>query len=198
MRILAILTASSLLALATTLPAAEQPAPLPESAGTAQLGPQARALIQTLGARLLGELGAAMRDGGPVAAVGVCQTRAPVISAAVGDEAGWQVGRTSERVRNPANAPDAWEAAVLKQFAERKAAGESLASMRYAEVVQIDGQKTYRYMQAIPVGAPCLACHGSDLTPELVQAIDKAYPADQARGYAVGDLRGAFTLQRPL
>jgi len=53
-------------------------------------------------------------------------------------------------------------------------------------------------MQAIPVGEPCLACHGKNLKPEVAAKIDQLYPKDQARGYDLGQLRGAFTLRRTL
>lgn len=188
MRILAILTTSAAL-LAAGPVAAES---------TSSYAAEARGMIQQLSTSLLGELGTALADGGPVNAIGFCQTRAPAIAAEVSDGSDWTVGRTSDRIRNPANAPDLWEQRVLAQFQSRKDAGESLAGMRYAEVVDADGRLSYRYMQAIPLGEPCLACHGSTLDPALVEAIDKAYPEDQARGYAAGDLRGAFTLQRPL
>ena len=44
----------------------------------------------------------------------------------------------------------------------------------------------------------CLACHGprESQSPELRTALERDYPHDAATGYAVGELRGAFTLQR--
>jgi hypothetical protein len=53
-------------------------------------------------------------------------------------------------------------------------------------------------MKAIPTGEVCLACHGSDITPEVAAAIDERYPDDMARGYSLGDVRGAFSLSKPL
>ncbi|MOA58455.1 hypothetical protein D3C78_1828600 [compost metagenome] len=53
-------------------------------------------------------------------------------------------------------------------------------------------------MKAIPTGEPCLACHGQQIKPELAAVIDQRYPQDQARGFALGELRGAFTLRRSL
>ena len=108
------------------------------------------------------------------------------------------MGRTSLKTRNPNNAPDAWEARILEQFEALKAAGNPIDGMAYAEVVDTDGEKTYRFMKAIPTQEVCLACHGTDINPELAKAIDEAYPEDQARGYSAGDIRGAFTLSKPL
>ena len=162
-------------------------------------GQQAQVIVQQFATTLKGELQQAMKSGGPANAVGVCKEQAPAIAASLAEQTGWEVGRTSLKPRNAAlNAPDAWEQGVLKQFEDRKAAGQPVAGMTYAEVVQSDSGEAYRYMQAIPTAEVCLACHGSDIEPGLAESIDQAYPDDQARGYAVGDIRGAFTLSKPL
>jgi hypothetical protein len=36
------------------------------------------------------------------------------------------------------------------------------------------------------------------LKPEVVEKLDKYYPDDKARGFQVGDLRGAFTIRQPM
>jgi hypothetical protein len=129
----------------------------------------------------------------------VCKERAPAIAASLAEQTGWEVGRTSLKLRNVAlNTPDIWEQRVLKQFEDRKAAGQPVAGMTYAEVVETEDGTAYRYMQAIPTAQVCLACHGDNIEPGLAESIDQAYPDDQARGYAVGDIRGAFTLSKPL
>jgi len=162
-------------------------------------GQQASVITQQFATTLKGELQQAMKSGGPAQAVDVCKEKAPAIAASLAEQTGWAVGRTSQKPRNAAlNSPDAWEQRVLKQFHDRKAAGQPVPGMTYAEVVRSDSGKTYRYMQAIPTAEVCLACHGSNIEPGLAESIDQAYPDDQARGYAVGDIRGAFTLSKPL
>jgi hypothetical protein len=94
--------------------------------------------------------------------------------------------------------PDGWETGVLESFEERKAAGEPVDTMAFAEVVEVDGAKQFRFMKAIPTGQVCLACHGTEITPEVKVALDEQYPGDQARGYSLGDIRGAFSLSKPL
>lgn len=158
-----------------------------------QLAAEGAALIPPFQQQLLETVQAAMRDGGPAKAVEACQLLAPQI-ASQHSQAPWSVGRTALKVRNPDNAPDAWERQVLEQFAARAAAGEPLQEIRHAQVV--DGQ--FRLMKAIPTGEACLACHGSAIKPELAAVIDQRYPGDQARGFALGDLRGAFSLRRNL
>jgi L-lactate utilization protein LutC len=168
-------------------------------ADTALDSQQAHEIIQQFATTLKGELQQAMKSGGPTNAVGVCKERAPAIAASLAEQTGWEVGRTSLKMRNAAlNTPDIWEQRVLKQFEDRKAAGQPVAGMTYAEVVETDDGTAYRYMQAIPTEQVCLACHGGNIEPGLAESIDQAYPDDQARGYAVGDIRGAFTLSKPL
>jgi hypothetical protein len=160
---------------------------------------EAKALIKEFATTLQGELQAAMKGGGPTNAIGVCRDRAPAIAADLANRSGWEVGRTSLKVRNQSlNLPDAWEAGVLKSFDERKAAGEPLDAMAFGEVVEGDGGKRFRFMKAIPTVEVCLACHGSSITPEVTATLDEHYPGDQARGYALGDVRGAFSLSKPL
>lgn len=51
------------------------------------------------------------------------------------------------------------------------------------------------YMRAIVMQPQCLACHGSAVAKPLKQAIAEKYPNDQATGFEVGDLRGAFLIK---
>lgn len=159
---------------------------------------RARALIKSFSQSLQGRLSDAIAESGPVHAVSVCHTDAPRIAAEQEAASGWQVARTSLKVRNPDNEPDAWEQQVLKSFAERMAAGEDPAGIDRVEVVEQDGREILRYMKAIPTGQICVTCHGEDLESDLAQRIDELYPHDQARGFEVGELRGAFTLSKPL
>jgi len=144
------------------------------------------------------ELQTSMQEGGPVNAVSVCNLIAPAIANTYSVRNGWEVGRTSLRLRNPNNAPDAWERSVLEAFEERKLAGEDPAQMEFHEVVRVDGDKQLRYMKAIPTSRPCLACHGEALDSIVKARLEKLYPHDQALGYREGDIRGAFTVTQPL
>lgn len=144
------------------------------------------------------ELQAGMQDGGPVNAISVCNLTAPGIANTYSVRHGWDVGRTSLKLRNPANAPDAWERSVLESFEERKLAGENPATMEHHEVVRQNGSKEFRYMKAIPTGKICLVCHGEQVDSVAMQRIEALYPNDQAVGFREGDIRGAFTITQPL
>lgn len=157
---------------------------------------ESRVRVKAFAGNLKGELQAAIKDGGPLHAIPVCNVEAPRIALDLSQPAQWTVGRTSHKLRNPDNAPDEWEAVVLDEFQRRAAAGESLKTMEHAEAVEDDGGRTYRYMKAIPVGEVCLTCHGSDIDPELKARIESFYPEDRATGFSSGELRGAFTVSR--
>jgi len=153
-------------------------------------------------AELKGELVKGMKAGGPVTAIGVCHTLAPAIAEKHSQKSGWDVGRTSLRLRNPDNAPDAWEEMVLQQFEERRSKGEGPDTLAYAEVVEENGEQYYRFMKGIVMPPmeklPCLKCHGENLDQTTAAKLDALYPQDQARGYKAGQVRGAFTLKKKL
>lgn len=132
---------------------------------------------------------AGMKADGPEAAINLCNTYAPEI-AKLNSKDGWEVGRTSLKIRNLNNAPNTWETDVLNTFEKQVAAGVDIATLEAS--TRQNGQ--FRYMKAIPVGGPCVICHGETLAPAIKARIDTLYPEDQARGYLLGQLRGAFTL----
>ena len=158
---------------------------------------RSRLLAQQLGTELKAELTSALANAGPTGAIGVCRTRAPEIAARLSRESGALVSRTALRVRNPANAPDDLQHAILEQFADDLAAGRTEMPLEAAVEINRGGKIEHRYMRAIPMDAMCLACHGQQLAPAVAAAIAKAYPEDQATGFEQGQLRGAFSVIWP-
>jgi hypothetical protein len=156
----------------------------------------ARAAIKDLGDKLKAELTRALKESGPVAAISVCRTVAPAVAQEASSAHSLAVSRTALKVRNPANAPDAFERKVLQDFLARAAEGTDLNMLEHAETVGEGEAVEYRYMKAIPAAAePCLTCHGSAIAPDLKAEIDRLYPQDQATGFKAGDLRGAFSVR---
>ena len=152
----------------------------------------AKAAMKQLGGSLKAELQAAMKDGGPISAISVCNKRAPEIASDVSSEKGLEIGRVSLRNRNPSNAAEGWKKAVLEDFEARKAAGESPDKLVFREIAEVNGDREFRMMKAIPAEKICLTCHGTSIDPGLAAEIDSLYPGDKARGFSEGDLRGAF------
>ena len=144
------------------------------------------------------ELVSAMKAGGPLKAIPVCNEKAPQITLTASDSSGWRVGRTSHKLRNPNNAPDDWERTTMEAFLKQRAEGADPKSLEKAEITDIDGKKAFRFMKAIPTAEACVICHGSKISDEVSSKLNELYPEDQARGFKPGDLRGAFTLVKYL
>jgi len=159
---------------------------------------ESRQITQKFAAGLKGELKAAMNKGGPVNAIQVCNTKAIKMTETASKQNGVALSRTSLKLRNQNNAPEAWQKAVLQQFAERKSKGESPKKMEFSETIEVDGKKQFRYMKAMGIAKPCLHCHGENALPAVEAKLTKLYPDDKARGYNVGDIRGAIILTKEL
>lgn len=157
----------------------------------------AREMTKSFATELQSTLLAAIEADGPASAIGVCKHAAPQIAAAQASE-GWTLSRTALRVRNPGNAPTVWQRDVLLSWQAQLDAGEveDVASLEWFELH--DGQ--LRYMRAIPLGGVCLGCHGpvEQISDEVKAALAEQYPEDQATGFEVGQLRGAFVVTGPL
>ncbi|SMH29854.1 DUF3365 domain-containing protein [Maritimibacter sp. HL-12] len=172
---------------------------LASDADVEALKAEAAGLMKSFGDTLRGELVAAIEAGGPVKAISVCNEAAPAIAESVSADSGWSVGRSSHRLRNPDNAPDAFTAAAIDDFLAREAAGEAVDSLATAAVVEEDGKRVFHIVKAIPTGEPCVACHGGDnVKDEVVAALAEMYPEDTARGFSPGQMRGVFTLSKVL
>lgn len=157
-----------------------------------------RDACQDLASRLMRALQASLKEGGPTAAISICRDQAPRLASEVSTEKACTVRRTSLKTRNAKNAPDAWEREVLESFATQASQGKDPAGLEFSEVVREGGRPVLRYMRGIAARGPCLTCHGRSLTPAVSVAINSAYPEDHATGYEDGDLRGAFSVRKPL
>lgn len=157
---------------------------------------EARTLVKAFGNDLKSVLKPAIKSGGPVNAINVCNLQAGPIAKKLSEQSEWKVSRTSLKVRNANNTPDAWELKTLEQFEQRKAAGEDIKTMEHSEVISRKGESVYRYMKAIPTGGLCLKCHGSELNNVVSGKLKTLYPDDKAIGFKLGDIRGAFSLQK--
>jgi hypothetical protein len=152
---------------------------------------QSRSLSGQLASELSSALQAAIKEGGPVSAIAVCQQQAPRIAERLSKASGAVVSRTGLKVRNPGNAPQPWQREVLKRFEQRRAAGEEIASLEHFEPAANGGA---RYMKAIGMQPLCALCHGEQITPEIKAALRQRYPQDAATGFRPGELRGAFSV----
>ena len=164
-------TASPQIALAKDKEAA------PAAKGEALLQPFKQQLQQALKSGLAN---------GPDAAIAACNEQAPQIAASLSAD-GVRLGRTSHRLRNPANAGPAWVRPILDAYAA--APDEAVP-----RTVELDENLT-GYVEPIMVQPMCLLCHGEQVAPGISARLQSLYPDDEATGYAAGDLRGVFWVE---
>lgn len=107
------------------------------------------------------------------------------ISEIFNKSSGYTFKQTRLEIRNPANAPDAYEKQILKKFLNDRKLTE------YASVNTNNGKEYYRYMVPLYYDKSCLSCHG-----EPKGAVDiSGYPKEGAHE---GDFAGAISITAPL
>jgi hypothetical protein len=152
--------------------------------------------------KVLTAMQTAVQEQGPVAAIAVCKEKAPQLLQEMRRKTGWDIRRVSLKTRNDVTGtPDVWEARQLAEFNIRAANGAKPELLEIGEIViDTDGKRSYRYMKALPVGEVCQICHGpaDALSGDLRAALARDYPHDRATGYALGEVRGALSVKRPL
>ena len=158
----------------------------------------AKAAIKELAGALQTELKGAMQAGGPVAAIGVCNTRAIPLTEKAATNHDMVLSRVSLKNRNPDNMPNNWQAAVLEDFEQQRSAGKDVTALTWSETVSTGDGREFRFMKAIPTAKICLQCHGAKLVPEVGAILSQLYPEDRATGFAEGDIRGAFVAVQKL
>lgn len=197
---LPLLVALALASSATApVPAADTPAPVsatfvdpeaPENREVRDIGERA---INRLGITMVNEVAVAVAKTGAEKAVDVCHLRALPLTGEIvaGMPRITGVKRTSLRLRNPANAPDAAEKLALDRVEKDLQAG-TLPKVLVQRVDRLGEKPEWRVYRPVGVAQQCVTCHGpvESLTPELKARLAARYPADQATGYAIGQWRG--------
>jgi hypothetical protein len=148
-------------------------------------------IILSIQNAVLSELSRELADGGPAGAVRVCHMSANTVAYWIGREEGVAGGRTSARLRSPANAPRPWAAPVVARFADRRASG--------IDGFAVDLGTRVGVMRPVAHRAVCSPCHGRDeqLIPGVRAELQKRYPQDRATGFKEGDLRGWLWVEVP-
>jgi hypothetical protein len=184
-------------ALASTVAAtATSQVPITDLPEYAKAKATAQAVLDSTRALLSNELKAT----GAVGAIGSCSAVAMAV-ALEHEREGWRVRRVSLKLRNPADAPEPAERAILKAWERRHRRAPLAPETESVALVERAGRRTLRYMKPIVIGSEmCLACHAATkkISPEVRQALREWYPADKATGYKLGDLRGAISVSIPV
>lgn len=146
---------------------------------------------------LVRRLTAALDSAGPASAIEVCAVEAMPLADSITRAAGMgvTVRRTSDRVRNPSNAPDEDDREMLALFEADLAASRPLPGHRLQSV----GPDTVRYYEPLRTMPLCLQCHGpaEEMDADVRRVLAERYPQDAAVGYREGDFRGLIRVSIP-
>lgn len=163
-----------------TYPVAEAPASFRPAVQHADM------VIITLQGALLSELRRRLDVGGPAEALNSCHMAAIPVEQRASRYEGVAVGRTSARLRNPANAPRAWASPIVERYADNPRAKVDGFVVDLGDRVGV-----LRPIREQPI---CQSCHGPERTlgPGVRVLLARRYPLDQAVGFHEGDIRGWF------
>ncbi len=150
--------------------------------------------INWLGRKMVYEINAALAQGGPEEAVAVAHLRSVSKGGQVlpGMPSITAIKRTSLRLLNAANAPDAGEQEVLDHVARAIETGNAPDDLIIQRITAPDGSVEWRAYRPLAVLPSCLACHGDPRTqsPRLQTLLRERSPDNAALGYKVGEWRG--------
>jgi hypothetical protein len=137
-----------------------------------------------------------IKSGGHAAAVRFCNEQALPMTEALAAQHGIAINRIATRYRNPANAANAYEQALLAEWEPQ------VRSLEKPAPRLLNAGDSLHWYAAITISNPrCLDCHGllaeGDLFPETQAAIKALYPNDKAVNFELGDLRGLWKISYP-
>jgi hypothetical protein len=142
----------------------------------------------------------AIQAGGISNALPFCSLAASPLTASMAEKHGVTLRRITHKARQPSSKANAPEQTVLYEF-------ESLmtpASITHPPppVVTNLAPGTLTFFAPIVIGVDlCLKCHGepgADIAPTDLEVIRKLYPQDEATGFKLGQLRGAWRIDFPV
>lgn len=171
-----------------------EPKKLSEAQITAEAYRRGNLIAEAAQASLLNQLKKHIKNGGVPAAIEYCQVQALPLTDSLSNQYGATLRRSSLNLRNPANAPQDLEKQLLEAYQYNHE-----NNLPLEDNVQRLGQEAFLFTKPILIGSPlCLNCHGKageEIGAKALNLLDSLYPADKARGYAIGDLRGMWSIR---
>jgi len=140
---------------------------------------------------LMTELQAEISENGLPDAINYCSLHALPIADSISRLEQLKVSRVSHRFRNPMNASDDKETAMIEKYTWQQKAGEEL----HPQVVKRNGQKIY-YAPILLASPLCLSCHGpyENIDPDVRNVLNERYPDDRAVDFRLNEVRGMFKI----
>ena len=149
---------------------------------------QAKQALMPLKKGLMKALKSSIKTKGAVASISMCKTKAPSITKSA-QQKNFELGRTSNKLRNLSNAPKTWIQPYLKKYQNSKA-----GDLPSHQLVALKDNR-FGYLEPIYLKPLCLTCHGENLSPKVKNKLVALYPKDQATGYKLGEFRGFFWVE---
>lgn len=179
-----------------TPPASTPSARLPAEAQNVALQ-RGKAIVAETFSLLSSNLQTAMQQGGVSNALPFCSLAASPLTAGMAGKHGVTIRRVTHKPRNPAGRADATESAILKHF-EATLTGTNPPP---PFVTNFTASTATFFAPILLSNELCLKCHGElgrDISTENVAVIRHLYPHDEATGFKLGQLRGAWRIDIPL
>ena len=140
----------------------------------------------------------AIQSGGVSNALPFCSLAASPLTASMAEKHGVTLKRVTHKARNPAAKANDTELAVLQSFASALAASTNSPPPFATNLIA--GQATF-FAPIVLNNELCLKCHGApgqDISAENLAIIRQHYPQDEATGFQLGQLRGAWRIDFPI
>jgi hypothetical protein len=152
---------------------------------------RADVMIATMHDALLWELNSGLEQGGALLAIKSCHIDSARVSQRIGYQEGVAAGRTSDRLRNPTNAPRPWALPIVKENAGRRVKDVGGFVVDLGDKVGV--------IRPIAERPQCASCHGRpDKFSTAIRAeLAERYPADRAVGFDDGEIRGWYWVEMP-
>jgi Protein of unknown function (DUF3365) len=179
-------------AVVATFGASNGPAEWPIGRAPAALRPaisRADLVIADAHGAFLRELRAKLAKGGPLLALGVCHMTPQLLMRQLHRRDGIAAGFTSDRLRDPANAPPAWAAGLIARHAGQPADA--------IDGFAVDLGPRVGVLRPIAEQSLCTTCHGPTerLDPQIRRELARRYTTDRATGFNPGEIRGWYWVE---
>jgi uncharacterized protein (UPF0335 family) len=125
--------------------------------------------------------------------VNFCHKNAVLLTDSIGKANKVEMTRTSHKLRNSDNKPNADQQAIIENYLESQEMHKELAPM-----VMKDDQGYVHFYAPIKLKNKCLQCHGQpgkDINDKVLEVIKENYPKDKATGFREGELRGIWDIK---
>ena len=132
---------------------------------------------------------AALQRGGTEEAIPFCNIKALPLTDSMAHAYGAKIKRVTNKARNPSNAADDFEVAIIDKYRQQLSEGGTL----HPQVRDDSGTNVYYF--PIVTNAMCLQCHGTpgvEVQQVTVDQLKTYYPQDKAINYVPNEIRGLW------